>query len=84
MAVFVSDAAGLVVPVAAAAVLDVPVEGLEELEEPEELEELDAGAIGWKESLLAPKPIFDAKVPPTETDTFLFVPATTIFPLPSK
>ena len=37
-------------------------EAVDELEEPAELEleELDAGLVGWKVSLVGPKPMFDA------------------------
>src|SRR5579862_5405995 len=51
----------------------------EELEEA--LEELGVGAVGWKLSLLAPKPTFDAKTPPTEMESVSFLPVRTNWPL---
>ena len=46
------------------------LEGEDDAEELEELGELEAGAVGWKLAFLAPKPTFDAKRPPTETNLY--------------
>ena len=71
---------GVAVFVSAAVVLLAPL--VEDAAVPDEFEEeLGVGATGVNESFLAPKPMSEAKTPPTETDTFLFVPATTILPL---
>lgn len=58
---------------------------LEELEEADVLEEvgvLEAGATGWKLAFLVPKPIFDAKRPPTDIGTVVLSPVRTSCPLP--
>jgi len=57
-------------------------EPLEEPDEPEGLEELEDGAVGWNALLPVPKPIFEAKVPPTVIGSLVFFPAMTRSPLP--
>ncbi len=67
---------------------DAVLEELEEadvLEEVEVLEEvgvLEAGATGWKLAFVVPKPIFDAKRPPTDIGTVVLSPVRTSCPLP--
>jgi len=57
------------------------LELLEELEALEELGMLDEGAGGWKVVFPVPKPMSDAKMPPTETVSVLLLPAITRSPL---
>lgn len=49
--------------------------------EPDEPEELEDGAVGWKVLLPTPKPIFEAKKPPTVTVSVVFCPVMTRSPL---
>lgn len=65
----------LLAPLLDAAAIEEPEEA-DELEEPAEV-----GALGWKVLFLAPKPTFDAKTPPTEIGTVLFLAVRTRWPL---
>ncbi len=81
--VVLDDPAELLVPLVDAAAVVEELEGgdeAEELEALEELGELEVGAVGWKLAFLAPKPTFDAKRPPTETESVSLLPVRTSWP----
>jgi hypothetical protein len=81
-------------PVELLALLVEDAAALEELEDadvveepavPEELAVLEAGAVGavgWKLEFVVPKPMFDAKRPPTVIESVTLSPVRTSWPLP--
>ena len=50
------------------------------LEDVDAADEFDDGVVGWKLSLLPPKPRFDANRPPTEIVSVLFCAVITRWP----